>query len=56
LTAILAIVCSQSPADSSRAGIVEHVQCVQLPIHLTEFINLSGNSWLHSSMKLGSRN
>jgi len=41
----VAIVSSESFADSSHAGIVErHVLCAQSPVHLAEFATLSGSS------------
>ena len=52
----LAIVSSESFADSSREGIVEqHVLCAQSPMHLAESAAPSGSSRLQSSIKFGSR-
>jgi len=51
----VAIVSSESFADSSRAGIVElHVLCAQSPMHLAESAAPSGSSRLQSSINFGS--
>jgi len=53
----MAIVSSESCADSSRAGIVErHVLCAQSPMHLTESAAPSSSSRLQSSINFGSIN
>ena len=53
----MAIVPLQLSADSSHRGTVErHVQRTQSPLHLAASADLSGSSWLLSSMKFGSSN
>jgi len=53
----MAIVSSESFADSSRASIIErHVLCAQRPMHLAESATPSGSSRLQSSINFGSIN
>ena len=57
LESLVAIVSSESFADSWRAGIVErHVLCAQRAMHLAESAAPSGSSRLQSSMNFLSRN